>query len=131
MADAPKDMPQEGRTLIRNIGLLLTGDLEAPIADRDCILVENGVIVGFETGDADREIDAAGGCVAPGGGVAPWARPVLGAAGAACGGGGVPVVGGGTAAHAGSGGAGAGHAPEPWCAGGAPVRGACGGRAFW
>lgn len=66
MADAPKDMPQEGRTLIRNIGLLLTGDLEAPIADRDCILVENGVIVGFETGDADREIDAAGGCVAPG-----------------------------------------------------------------
>lgn len=66
MADAPKDAPEPGRTLIRNIGLLLTGDLDQPIADSDCLLIENGVIVGFEAGDADRVIDAAGGAVAPG-----------------------------------------------------------------
>ena len=66
MADAPKDAPEPGRTLIRNIGLLLTGDLDQPIADSDCLLIEDGVIVGFEAGDADRIIDAAGCAVAPG-----------------------------------------------------------------
>lgn len=66
MADAPKDAPEPGRTLIRNIGLLLTGDLEKPVADHDCVLIEDGVIVGFEPEDADRTIDAAGCAVAPG-----------------------------------------------------------------
>ena len=66
MADAPKDAPEPGSTLIRNIGRLLTGDLDAPIADSDCLLIEDGVIVGFEAGDADRTIDAAGCAVAPG-----------------------------------------------------------------
>jgi len=66
MADAPKDMPEKGRTLITNIGLLLTGDLDAPIADSDCLLIEDGKIVGFEAADADRKIDAAGCAVAPG-----------------------------------------------------------------
>ncbi len=66
MADAPKDAPEPGRTLIRNIGRLLTGDLAMPLADSDCLLIENGVIEGFEAADADRTIDAAGCAVAPG-----------------------------------------------------------------
>ncbi len=66
MADAPKDAPEPGRTLIRNIGRLLTGDLDLPLEDSDCILIEDGVIVGFEAVEADRTIDAAGCAVAPG-----------------------------------------------------------------
>jgi enamidase len=66
MADAPKDAPESGRTLIHNIGLLLTGDLNQPISDSDCLLIEDGVIVGLEHGDADRVIDAGGCAVAPG-----------------------------------------------------------------
>ncbi|MCY4301950.1 MAG: Enamidase [Aestuariivita sp.] len=66
MADAPKDAPEPGRTLIRNIGRLLTGDLDAPIADSDSLMIEDGVIAGFESEDADRIIDAAGCAVAPG-----------------------------------------------------------------
>ena len=66
MADAPKDMPERGRTLITNIGRLLTGNLDAPLADSDCLLIEDGVITGFEKADADRTIDAAGCAVAPG-----------------------------------------------------------------
>ena len=66
MADAPKDAPEPGRTLIRNIGRLLTGDLDAPLADSDCLLIEDGLIAGFDAADADRIIDAAGCAVAPG-----------------------------------------------------------------
>ncbi len=66
MADAPKDTPEPGRTLIRNIGLLMTGDLDAPIADSDCLMIEDGVIAGLHDGDADRVIDAAGCAIAPG-----------------------------------------------------------------
>lgn len=66
MAVETKDTPAEGRCLIRNIGRLLTGDLDAPLADSDCLLIEDGVIAGFEAADADREIDAAGCAVAPG-----------------------------------------------------------------
>ena len=46
--------------------MLLTGDLDAPIADSDTLLIEDGVIAGFGAGDADRTIDAAGCAVAPG-----------------------------------------------------------------
>ncbi|MEO1681179.1 MAG: Enamidase [Pseudomonadota bacterium] len=66
MADAPKDKPETGRTLIRNIGRLLTGDLAKPILEGDCLLIEDGVIAGFEAAEADRTIDAAGCAVAPG-----------------------------------------------------------------
>jgi len=66
MADVKKDTPEIGRTLIKNIGLLLSGDLDKPIADSDCLLIEDGIIHGFEEGDADRTIDAAGCAVAPG-----------------------------------------------------------------
>jgi enamidase len=66
MADTPKDAPEPGRTLVRNIGLLMTGDLDKPLADSDTLLIENGVIVGFIAENADREIDAGGCAVAPG-----------------------------------------------------------------
>ena len=48
MADVKKDTPEIGRTLIKNIGLLLSGDLDKPIADSDCLLIEDGIIHGFE-----------------------------------------------------------------------------------
>ena len=66
MADTPKDMPEKGRTLIKNIGVFLTGDIAKPIADSDCLLIEDGLIVGTAYGDADRVIDAAGCGIAPG-----------------------------------------------------------------
>ena len=66
MADAPKDVPQKGRTLIKNIGVFLTGDIANPIAGSDCLLIEDGLIVGTAYGDADRVIDAAGCGIAPG-----------------------------------------------------------------
>ncbi|PVH28087.1 amidohydrolase family protein [Pararhodobacter oceanensis] len=66
MAAESKDLPAQGRQLIRNIGLLLSGDLDQPIVDSDCLLIEDGVIVGFEAGDVDSEIDAQGCAVMPG-----------------------------------------------------------------
>lgn len=66
MADIPKDEPHKGRTLIKNIGVFLTGDLNNPIADSDCLLIEDGIILGIGSEDADRVIDAAGCAIAPG-----------------------------------------------------------------
>ena len=66
IADAPKDAPEAGRILIQNIGLLLTGDLDKPIADSDCLRIEDGVIIGLKQDNADRVIDAGGCAVAPG-----------------------------------------------------------------
>ncbi len=66
MAVEAKDTPATGRILIRNIGLLLTGDLDAPIADSDSLMIQDGVIAGFDAGDADQVIDAQGCAVAPG-----------------------------------------------------------------
>jgi enamidase len=66
MAVETKDTPAAGRILIRNIGLLLTGDLDRPVADADCLLIEDGVIAGFEAAEAGAEIDAQGCAVAPG-----------------------------------------------------------------
>ncbi len=55
-----------------NLGLILTGQLDQPIASGDCVLVEDGIIktvgdagsIGGEV--ADTVIDAAGGAVMPG-----------------------------------------------------------------
>lgn len=66
MAAEAKELPAKGRLLIRNIGLCLSGDLEKPILDTDCLLIEDGVIVGLTTDDADSEIDAQGCAVMPG-----------------------------------------------------------------
>jgi enamidase len=71
MADAASS-PTAGTLVIRNIGLLLSGDLAAPILDADCIVCVDGRIqaVGREadldTDQADRVIDARGTTVAPG-----------------------------------------------------------------
>ncbi|GCL64848.1 amidohydrolase family protein [Pseudaquabacterium pictum] len=63
---------KSGKVVIRNIGLLLSGDLERPILDADTIVVVDGIItqVGREK-DCDTAlpttlIDARGTCVAPG-----------------------------------------------------------------
>src|SRR5690554_5002207 len=66
MAAEAKEEPAKGRVLIRNIGLLLSGDLEQPIIDSDCLLIEDGRIAGFGPADADNEIDAQGCAVMPG-----------------------------------------------------------------
>lgn len=60
------------KTVIQNIGLLLSGKLESPILDGDCIVSVNGKIksIGYEknldTEHADCIIDANGVTVAPG-----------------------------------------------------------------
>ena len=71
MADAAST-GSSGKVVIRNIGLLLSGDIDKPILDADTIVVHDGVIsfVGKE-GDADTDqptmlIDARQTCVAPG-----------------------------------------------------------------
>ncbi|MCO6049696.1 amidohydrolase family protein [Mesorhizobium sp. RP14(2022)] len=72
MASEPVATPSSDKLAIRNIGLLLSGDLDRPILDADAILVENGIIaaVGRESeidwGTPDREIDAQGCVVTPG-----------------------------------------------------------------
>ena len=71
MADAA-GIGKSGKVVIRDIGLLLSGDIDRPILDADTIVVHDGVIsfVGKE-GDADTDqpdtlIDARQTCVAPG-----------------------------------------------------------------
>lgn len=58
------------RTLIRNIGTVVTGDIDAPLADADSILIADGRIEGLGNGlDAqgvDQVIDAQGTTALPG-----------------------------------------------------------------
>ena len=55
-----------------NLGLILTGQLEQPVASCDCVMVEDGIISAVGDGGqiggagADTVIDAAGGAVMPG-----------------------------------------------------------------
>ena len=62
----------KGKLVIRNVGLLLSGDLDRPILPADTVVAVDGVItaVGREkdvdTGQADTLIDAKGVCLAPG-----------------------------------------------------------------
>jgi enamidase len=63
----------KGRTLVRNIGLLLSGDLARPVLDADAILVEDGRIAAVgrgtelaDRGPADASIDCHGCAVSPG-----------------------------------------------------------------
>jgi len=71
MADAAST-GKSGKVVIRNIGLLLSGDIDKPILDADTIVVHDGVIVGvgkeadLDTDEADTLIDARQTCVAPG-----------------------------------------------------------------
>jgi enamidase len=62
----------KGKLVIRNIGLLLSGDLQRPILDADTVVARDGVIaaVGREkdcdTAAPDTLIDARGTCLCPG-----------------------------------------------------------------
>src|SRR5690606_18256556 len=61
-----------GKVVIKNIGLLLSGDLDHPILDADTIVVNDGLIVAVgrekdcDTEHAHTVIDARKTCVAPG-----------------------------------------------------------------
>jgi len=61
-----------GKVVIRNVGLMLSGDIDRPILDADTVVTVKGLItaVGREadcdTAHADTVIDARGTCVAPG-----------------------------------------------------------------
>ncbi len=72
MALAAGPEKQLGKLVIRNIGLLLTGDLASPIGDADTIVAEGGRIAAIgraadcDTGDARVTIDAHGCALSPG-----------------------------------------------------------------
>jgi len=64
--------PVSGKVVIRNIGLMLSGDIDRPILDADTIVCDHGRIVAVgkekdcDTSKPDTLIDARGTCVAPG-----------------------------------------------------------------
>lgn len=66
MSNTPKKL------VVRNIGLILTGKLEAPIADGDCVVAVDGKIAAFgyekdlDTEGATTQINAHGATIAPG-----------------------------------------------------------------
>lgn len=73
MRHPPNAATASDRLLIRNLGLVLTGDIASPIADADAILIEDGKIaaLGREadlavTGGITRIIDARGSSIMPG-----------------------------------------------------------------
>lgn len=63
---------KSGKVVIKNIGLLLSGDIDRPILDADTIVVNDGLIVAVgkakdcDTAHAQTVIDAQQTCVAPG-----------------------------------------------------------------
>jgi enamidase len=69
---APSQTAGSGKLVIRNIGLLLSGDLQNPILDADTVVIEAGRIVAVgrqsdcDTERADHTIDARGTALAPG-----------------------------------------------------------------
>jgi enamidase len=60
------------KLLIKNIGLMLSGDLDAPILDADCLIAEDGKITAFgyekdlDAEGADSVVDAHGVTLCPG-----------------------------------------------------------------
>ena len=72
MAEAQGAGGAAGRLVIRNIGLMLSGDLDRPILDGDTIIAENGRIAAIgrarnlDTSGAAVEVDAKGTAIAPG-----------------------------------------------------------------
>ncbi len=60
------------KLVVRNIDLMLTGKLEAPIDDADCLIAVNGIIeeigkeANLDTSGADTVVDAKGTAVCPG-----------------------------------------------------------------
>lgn len=70
--DAPSGPTGPTKLVVRNIGLLLSGDLERPILDADTIVAENGRITAIgrlkdvDTEGATTTVDANGAAVTPG-----------------------------------------------------------------
>ena len=64
--------PNKDKLVVRNIGLMLSGDLDAPILDADTLVAENGRIAAFgrenelDTGGAGTVVDARGTTLCPG-----------------------------------------------------------------
>jgi enamidase len=71
MADAAA-AGKSGKVIIRNVGLMLSGDIDRPILDADTIVVNDGVIVAVgrekdvDTAQPKTVIDARGICCCPG-----------------------------------------------------------------
>ncbi len=63
---------KSGKVVIRNVGLMLSGDIDRPILGADTVVVDDGLIVAVgraadcDTGAAARVIDARGTALAPG-----------------------------------------------------------------
>ena len=63
---------KSGKVVIRNIGLLLSGDIDRPILDADTLVIKDGLIVAVgkeadcDMAEAQTVIDARQTCVAPG-----------------------------------------------------------------
>ncbi len=61
-----------GKVVIRNVGLMLSGDIDNPILDADTVVVEDGIIAALgkqadcDTGNPRRVIDCRGTALAPG-----------------------------------------------------------------
>jgi enamidase len=52
----PVASEKSGKVVIKNIGLLLSGDIDQPILDADTIVVSDGLIVAVgKVGDCDTE----------------------------------------------------------------------------
>jgi enamidase len=72
MAAEVRDGPAEGKLVVSNIGVLLSGDLRQPILDADTIVAIDGRITAIgrfadlDTGNANLAIDARGSGVSPG-----------------------------------------------------------------
>ena len=64
--------PNNDKLVVRNIGLMLSGDLDAPILDADALVAENGRIAALgkenelDTGGAGTVVDARGTTLCPG-----------------------------------------------------------------
>jgi enamidase len=72
MADPTPGTAKSGKVVIRNVGLLLSGDIDRPILDADTLVVMDGRIVAVgkeadcDTAEPATLIDARRTCVAPG-----------------------------------------------------------------
>jgi enamidase len=69
---AHSESASSGKVVIRNVGLMFSGDINRPLLDADTVVIENGQITAVghagdcDTEKADQTIDARGTAVAPG-----------------------------------------------------------------
>jgi len=68
----PVASEKSGKVVVRNVGVMLSGDIDKPFVAADTLVIDDGVIVAVgrekdcDTADARRVIDARGTAVAPG-----------------------------------------------------------------